>query len=150
MNKVEFISLAKKNYKNKNLLKDCLIAFLGGGLLGLLSQGLIDLYSIVFNIEYALSLSLSSVTLVFIAAILTSLSIYNDLGQIFGAGLFIPITGFSNSMVSASIEGKSEGLIYGIGTTLFSLSGSVICYGIGTSIFMGIIYFLLLLMGVRI
>ena len=53
MNKVEFISLAKKNYKNKNLLKDCLIAFLGGGLLGLLSQGLIDLYSIVFNIEYA-------------------------------------------------------------------------------------------------
>ena len=75
MNKVEFISLAKKNYKNKNLLKDCLIAFLGGGLLGLLSQGLIDLYSIVFNIEYALSLSLSSITLVFIAAILTSLSI---------------------------------------------------------------------------
>ena len=150
MNKIGFLNIVKKQPKNKNLLKDCLIAFLGGGCLGLLSQGLIDLYSNVFNIEYTLSLSLSSITLVFIAAILTALSIYNDLGQIFGAGLFIPITGFSNSMVSASIEGKSEGLIYGIGTTLFSLSGSVICYGIGSSIVISLVYYVLLLMGVKI
>ena len=105
---------------------------------------------LLFNIEYNLALPLSSITLVLIAAILTALSIYNDLGQIFGAGLFIPITGFSNSMVSASIEGKSEGLIYGIGTTLFSLSGSVICYGIGSSIAISLVYYVLLLMGVKI
>ncbi|MBE6132008.1 MAG: SpoVA/SpoVAEb family sporulation membrane protein [Erysipelotrichaceae bacterium] len=150
MKKAKFIEISKKEKRNKNLLKDCLIAFLGGGLLGLLSQGLIDLYHLVFEVDYLLSFSLSSITLVLLAAILTSLSFYNDLGQIFGAGLFIPITGFSNSMVSASIEGKSEGLIYGIGTNLFSLAGSVICYGIGTSVIVSLIYYVLLLMGVRI
>ena len=95
-----------------------------------------------------MAFSLSSISLVFIVAMLTSLGLYNNLGQIFSAGLFIPISGFSNSMVSAAIEGRSEGLIYGIGSRIFSLAGSVIIYGIVSSFLCAVGYYLLLLMGV--
>ena len=77
------------------------------------------------------------------------LSFYNDLGQIFGAGLFIPITGFSNSMVSASIEGRSEGPIFGIGSRTFSLSGSVIIFSVSFTLILGLIYALLVSLGVK-
>lgn len=149
MSKEVFNQIVKKHNNNNNLLKDSLLAFLGGGLLGVISQGLIDLYHFVFNLELSLAYSLSSITIVLIAAILTMITIYNDLGQIFGAGLFIPITGFSNSMVSASIEGRSEGPIYGIGARIFSLAGSVITYGVCTSIIISIIYYILTLFGVK-
>lgn len=149
MNKAEFDQIVKKHSKNTNLVKDGLLAFLGGGIMGLISQGLIDLYHLVFNIELDISFALSSGTIVLIASILTMLSFYNDLGQIFGAGLFIPITGFSNSMVSASIEGRSEGPIFGIGSRTFSLSGSVIIFSVSFTLILGLIYALLVSLGVK-
>lgn len=149
MNKVEFNQIVKKHSKNTSLVKDGLLAFLGGGLMGLISQGLIDLYHLVFKIELDISFALSSGTIVLIASILTMLSFYNDLGQIFGAGLFIPISGFSNSMVSASIEGRSEGPIFGIGSRIFSLSGSVIAFSVSFTLMLGLVYALLLSIGVK-
>ena len=149
MNKEVFNKISKKHQTNTNLIKDCLLAFLGGGITGLISQGLIDLYHLVFHIDLDLAFALSSASIVLIASILTMISYYNDLGQIFGAGLFIPITGFSNSMVSASIEGRSEGPIYGVGSRIFSLSGSVIAFGVSFSIILGFIYSILVLIGVK-
>ena len=149
MNKDIFANIAAKNKVKPNSYKNGIFAFLGGGILGLLAQGLIDLYSKVFNLSMDLSIPLSSISLVLFAAILTFVTIYNDLGQIFGAGLFIPITGFSNSMVSSALEGRPEGLIFGIGSRIFSLSGSVICYGVLSSFVFCLIYYIFSMGGVN-
>lgn len=148
MDKDTFYEIVKKNQIKNNIYKDGFLSFLGGGLLGILSQGLVDIYSLSLGLDIQMAFSLSSITIVFIVATLTSLGLYNNLGQIFGAGLFIPISGFSNSMVSASLEGRSEGPIYGIGSRIFSLAGSVIIYGIVSSFLCAVGYYLLLLMGV--
>lgn len=148
MDKEIFKQIVKENKVKNNIFKDGLLAFVSGGILGIISQALIDLYHLAFNFELSLAYSLSSVTLVFLASVLTIFGLYNNLGQLFGAGLFVPITGFSNSMVSESIEGKSEGLIYGIGFRTFSLAGSVIVYGLLTSSICCIIYYFFLLGGV--
>jgi stage V sporulation protein AC len=73
-------------------------------------------------------------------ALLTALGLFDNLVQIFGAGLFIPITGFSNAVCSEAMEYKSEGPIYGIGANMFKLAGSVITYGVFTSIILSLIY----------
>lgn len=146
MDKINFNEIVKAHSKKNHILKDAILAFIGGGLIGIIGQGLIELYNLYFTLE--LSYSLSSITFVLISAVLTGIGYYNNLGQIFGAGLFIPITGFSNSMVSSSIEGKSEGLIFGIGSRIFSLAGSVIVYGVLSSIICCSIRYLLMLVGV--
>ena len=147
MNKFIFSHIVKQNKPKKHFLKECVLAFLFGGLLGVLAQGLKDIF-LLLEIEEDVSSTLSSFTIIFISSILTYLSIYSSLGQIFGAGLFIPITGFSNSVVSSSLEGKSEGFVKGIGSRIFSLSGTVIAYGIFFSIFIVLIRYFLSFLGV--
>ena len=148
MDKNIFKQVVSKCKEKDNPYKDGLFSFISGGVMGIISQGLIDLYHLAFKLEIELAFSLSSITLVFIASVLTMIGWYNNIGQIFGAGLFIPITGFSNSMVSASMEGKSEGPIYGVGARTFSLAGSVIIYGVVSGIILSFGYYLLYLMGV--
>ena len=77
--------------------------------------------------------------IVFAAALLTGLGIYDKLAQICGAGLFIPISGFANSLTACAMEGRSEGPIYGIGSTMFKLAGSVLTYGIVAAYTLGIV-----------
>lgn len=79
---------------------------------------------------------------IFISALLTGLGLFDNLVQIFGAGLFVPITGFSNAVCSEALEYKSEGPIYGVGANMFKLAGSVLTYGIFTSIILSLIYLL--------
>ena len=148
MNKFIFSHIVKQNQPKKHFLKEYVLAFFIGGFIGVLAQGLKDIY-ILLELEEEIASTMSSFTIISITSILTVLSFYKSLGQIFGAGLFIPITGFSNSMVSSSLEGKSEGLIKGIGSRIFSLSGSVIAYGIFFSIFVVIIRYLLSFLGVQ-
>ncbi len=147
MNKVQN-KIINKNRISKHSVKNGILAFLGGGVISLFLQFLFDIYS-NFNAEDDASL-LATFTLVTISSILTALGIYNNLGQIFGAGLFVPTTGFSNSMVSSSIEGKSEGLVVGVGSSIFALCGSVILYGIFFAFYFISIYYLLNLMGINI
>ena len=92
----------------------------------------------------------AGICLVSLASILTMLTFHNDLAQLCGAGMFLPTTGFANSLTSASMEGRSEGLIQGIGASIFSLAGSVICYGILISWYFATIYYLLNLWGINI
>ena len=87
------------------------------------------------------------VTIIFVSALLTGLGIFDKLGQLFGAGTFVPISGFSNALTSAALESKAEGLIYGIGSNMFKLAGSVITYGIVSVSFLGIIRYLFMLIG---
>ena len=147
MNKIVFSQIVKKNKPKRYYVKECILAFLGGGLVGVISQGLIDLY-IYLGLEKDIAVSLSGLSIVAITSLLTVLSIYSKIGQIFGAGLFVPISGFSNSVVSSALEGKTEGFIQGIGSRILSLAGSVISYGVFFSVFVVLIRYLLSFFGV--
>ena len=150
MNKEKFLEIVNKEKKNKKKrLLPLFIAFIVGGIMGVISQGLIDFANKILKLEMSESYAFSSIVIVLIVAILTFTSIYPKLGQLFGAGLFIPTSGFSNSMVSSSMEGKDEGLILGIGKTMFALAGSVIAYGVFSSVILCIIKYILVLLGVK-
>ncbi len=147
MNKFIFSHITKQNKPKKHFIKEYILAFLFGGLIGVFAQWMKDIF-IFLKIEEDISSVLSSFVLISLSSILTVLSLYKSLGQQFGAGLFVPITGFSNSVVSSSIEGKSEGFIKGVGSRIFSLAGSVISFGIFFSSFVVIIRYLLSFLGV--
>ena len=86
--------------------------------------------------------TITSISLIFIGAFLTAINVYSRLGKIAGAGSTIPITGFSNSVVSPAIEFKSEGYVLGIGANMFKIAGPVLVYGITTSVILGFIYYI--------
>ena len=149
MNKVVFTYIVKENKPKRSFFKEYLLAFLCGGMIGVLAQGFTDFYSYL-GLEVTDSQTMAGLSIVAITGLLTVLSIYKELAQLFGAGLFVPISGFSNSMVSSSFEGKSEGFIQGIGSRTFSLAGSVIVYGVFFSVFVVLIRYVLSFFGVSI
>ena len=89
------------------------------------------------------ALSLVVVTIILATALATGFGVYDKLAQRCGAGLFIPISGFANALSAAALEGRSEGPIYGIGTNMFKLAGSVLTYGIASAFFFGALRFLM-------
>ncbi|MGN1295654.1 MAG: SpoVA/SpoVAEb family sporulation membrane protein [Bacilli bacterium] len=148
MNIVEYKKIVSKNNKNKNKIISSVLAFLGGGTLGIISQALSDFGFYVLHYSRENSYAFSTLVIVSIACLLTILSFYNDISQILSAGLFVPTTGFANSVLSPSIEGRDEGLIRGIGARMFSLSGSVIGIGIFFCVFVTLIKYFLYIMGI--
>lgn len=140
MNHNQYHEYSEEHQVKTNAWSKIVIAFLSGGILSILGQLLFDVLVIYFSKENATIL----VTLSFIlmASLLTGFGIYDKLAKIAGAGLFVPITGFSNSLTSSAIECKNEGLIYGIGSNMFKLAGSVITYGIVSAITLSMITYL--------
>ncbi|MDA8443121.1 MAG: stage V sporulation protein AC [Peptococcaceae bacterium] len=129
-------------YKPKpTLLKNCIWAFVVGGLICVIGQ-------IVSNIlaHYGLDgndgASLTSVVMIFLGALLTGLGVYDEIGKRAGAGSIIPITGFANSMVAPAMEFKREGFVFGVGAKLFTIAGPVLVYGITASFIIGLIKFI--------
>lgn len=123
------------------LLVDCIKAFLSGGFLCFLAQWLFFLY-VSLGAEEKNALTLVSVTLIFIAALLTGLGIFDRIARHAGAGTLVPVTGFANSVVSPAIDTKSEGLVVGVGSKIFTVAGPVILFGIFSGAVYGVIYFL--------
>ena len=121
--------------------KDCLLAFLVGGLICTLGQALSELYGQWLSEEDAGTLV--SVTLVFLGALLTGLGVYDDIARFAGAGTLVPITGFANAVVSPALEFKHEGLITGTACKMFSVAGPVIVYGTVASVLYGVVYWAL-------
>ena len=122
--------------------KNALTAFISGGIIGVIGQGLLYGYMDWFVLDEEKALPMVIVTIILVTAIATGLGVYDKLAQHCGAGMFIPISGFANSLTAAAMEGKSEGLIYGIGTNMFKLAGSVLTYGIASAFFFGALRFL--------
>lgn len=124
------------------IIKNTFFAFLIGGLIGMIAEALIVIFRDFFNIDEKVASSLMSMLIVVTTSVLTGLGLFDKIGQIAGAGTYIPITGFSNSMTSAAVEGKSEGIVLGIMSNMFKLAGAVIVAGV-VSAFIGgaIIYF---------
>lgn len=118
-------------------------AFLVGGFICCIGQGLTQLYTNVFGLELTQARGACSVTLVLTAAVLTALGWFAPIARFAGAGTLVPITGFANSVVSPAIEFKSEGYVFGVGANLFRIAGPVLVYGISASVVYGFILWLL-------
>ena len=86
---------------------------------------------------------ITSITLVFIGALLTGVDIYDNIGKYAGAGSLIPITGFANSIVSSAMEFKKEGYIFGLGAKIFTIAGPVLVYGLLASMVVGLYHYLI-------
>ena len=146
-NKQRFNDIVKKTEDKKDKLGSALIAFFSGGIVAIIGQTFFDIYSKVLYINEKDALSLMLVTIIFITALLTGLGLFDKISQKTGAGTFIPISGFSNALTSSALESKSEGLIYGIGSNMFKLAGSVITYGIVSAYILGILRYVVLVIG---
>ena len=142
MNNKKYKRLTKKYLPKKFNLKNLLLSFLCGGLIGLFGQILITVYSMAPNISNSEASSLMMVTLIFLASLFTGLGFFDNLIDLFKAGLIIPITGFAHSTTSSAMEYRREGLTTGIGANIFKLSGSVILYGIVSAYLFGIIRYM--------
>ena len=124
---------------SKLKLKNIIMAFVWGGCMGVAGQLVLEGYMTALNLSLQQATAPTLMTFIASASLLTGFGVYDRLGQIAGAGLFIPITGFSNSLTSCALESKSEGLIYGIGSNMFKLAGSVLTYGIVASYVLGLV-----------
>lgn len=142
MNTEEFKSVAKTKGKKSPTLKNCVFAFIIGGTICVLGQALYDMYTGVLNLEADIAQVFSSISLIFLSALFTGIGLYDKIAKIAGAGTLVPITGFSNAIVSSAIEFKKEGLILGIGVKIFSIAGPVIVYGTFASFIYGLIYYI--------
>lgn len=137
--------ISKENYKQyvfdkmpkSSHWKNMFWAFVVGGTICTIGQVLIEFYKIWFELQDASVLA--SATLVFIAALLTGFGVYDNIGRFAGAGSTIPITGFSNAVVSPALEFRAEGYIYGVGAKMFQIAGPVIVNGVTISVIVAII-----------
>ena len=142
------MNLSKETYKKyatarapkSPILKNCLRAFLTGGLICTLGQGLNTLYTKACGMEKADAGTLTACTLVLIAALLTGFGVFDRIAKFAGAGTLVPITGFANAVVSPAIDAKSEGLILGVGAKVFSVAGPVLLYGTLAGTAYGVVY----------
>ena len=115
-------------------------AFFIGGIICTIGQCLINGY-MFFGFSFQEASTLTTDSLILISAVMTAFNIYDNVGKFGGAGALVPITGFANSMVSAAMEYKKEGYIYGLGAKLFTIAGPVIVFGTIASVVIGIIYY---------
>lgn len=147
MNIKEYNQLAENLKPKTPKVINALNAFVYGGVIGAISQGILEFYMGVFHYTQKEATPLMSITLVFIACLLTGLGYYDKLAQYAGAGTFIPVTGFANSMASSALDSKHEGLVLGIGANMFKLGGTVITYGIVSASLLGVIRYVFTLFG---
>ena len=140
MNKKEYKKLVEEKTPPSPLLKDCLMAFLVGGSICCIGQGISQLLGMVLDKE-SVKLWLP-ICMVFLGSLVTALGLYDKLGKFAGAGSIIPITGFSNSITSAAIEFKQEGFVLGVGAKIFTIAGPVIVYGTVASVIYGVVYWI--------
>ena len=112
------------------ILKNCVRAFIVGGIICTIGQILQLFFMTYFNFDEKTAVAPTTLVLIFTSSLLTGLGIYDHLSQWAGAGSAVPITGFANSIASASIEHKSEGFVLGVAGNMFGLAGAIVVYGV--------------------
>ena len=141
LNEKDYARLVQSRADKSPLGKDLLKAFLVGGGICAAGQGLSDLYQL-WGADRQTAGTLVSLTLIFLAVLLTGLGVFDKLAKHAGAGTLVPITGFANAVASPAIEFKSEGLVLGVSAKLFSIAGPVLVYGVGSSVIYGVLLWL--------
>ena len=137
----EYGKLVEEMAPKSPIVKDCAFAFLIGGLICTLGQALMEGYR-AMGLEEKDTGTAVSMTLVALSALLTGLSLYDNIAKYAGAGTLVPITGFANAIAAPAIEFKTEGFILGVGAKMFTIAGPVIVYGVSASVVYGFIYWI--------
>ena len=143
------MNIDKKTYKKyatahapkSPIVKDCVWAFLVGGAICCSAEGLNHLYGNLFSLMKEDAGTLTSVTLIFVAILLTGIGWFDSVAKRAGAGTLVPITGFANAVASPAIDSKSEGLVLGVGAKIFTVAGPVLLYGTVAGALYGVIYY---------
>ena len=143
------MNLDKKQYKRyatahaprSPLIRDCLRAFFVGGIICTLGQLFCNLYKKIPSIDEESASLLCSVTLIFLAVLLTALGVFDKIAKLAGAGTLVPITGFANAVASPAIDSRAEGMILGVGAKIFTVAGPVLLYGTVTGAVYGVFYY---------
>lgn len=141
MTEKEYGKLVKDLSPKSPMWRDCLMAFFVGGLICTLGQLAINGYT-ALGLEKQDASTAASMSLVALSALLTGLSLYDNIAKHAGAGTLVPITGFANSVAAPAVEFKTEGFILGVGTKMFTIAGPVIVYGVSASVVYGLIYWI--------
>ena len=141
MSKKEYNAYVQRLAPKSPIWKDLLNAFWTGGLICVLGQ-LIQKGWTAAGLDKDAAGSATAISLIFLSAVLTALSVYNCIAKFAGAGTLVPITGFANSVVSPAMEYRSEGLVTGMAAKMFTIAGPVIVYGTVASVLYGVIYWL--------
>jgi stage V sporulation protein AC len=141
MTNEEYGKLVKEMAPKSPVVKDCINAFWIGGLICTIGQAFMNLYSYL-GLEKTDAGTAVSMTLVVLSALLTGLSLYDNIAKYAGAGTLVPITGFANAIAAPAIEFKTEGFILGVGAKMFTIAGPVIVYGVSASVVYGLIYWI--------
>lgn len=131
------MDIDKKTYKKyaqahapkSPIVKNCIKAFIFGGIICAIGQGFLEIYGQVLGLVKDDAAALTSVTLIFIAILLTAIGVFDRIAKHAGAGTLVPITGFANAVASPAIDAHSEGLILGVGAKIFTVAGPVLLYG---------------------
>jgi stage V sporulation protein AC len=142
--KQKFNTLSKEIEPKPKLLRNCINAFWVGGLICVIGQMIYDFFASYGLPEDQVS-GITSIILIFLGALLTGLGIYDKIASFAGAGTVVPITGFSNAIVSPAIEFKKEGFVFGVAAKMFTIAGPVLVYGVGTSIIIGVIHYIVIM-----
>ena len=141
MREKEYGKLVKDISPKSPILKDSIMAFLIGGLICTIGQLIMNGY-LALGMDKESAGTAMSMTLVALSALLTGLSLYDNIAKHAGAGTLVPITGFANAISSAAIEFKTEGFILGVGAKMFTIAGPVIVYGVSASVVYGLVYWI--------
>lgn len=139
MTEKEYGKLIKDMSPKSPLGKDCINAFWIGGLICTVGQLIMNGYA-ALGLDNQAAGTAASMTLVALSALLTGLSLYDNIAKHAGAGTLVPITGFANSVVAPAVEFKTEGFVLGMAAKMFSIAGPVIVYGVSASVVYGLIY----------
>ena len=141
-NYLEFVhKVSPKTNEKRTLIR----AFLVGGLICCIGQGIRFFLEYVFKLKGDELAGYVSMILIFLGSLLTALGVYDRIGKFAGGGSIVPITGFANSVVSPAIEFKTEGFVYGVAAKIFVIAGPIIVFGIASSVLVGLIYYVIYL-----
>lgn len=137
MEKDKYKQLYTKHIPKENRLVNAFVSFIVGGIMGMIGQLLIDIYSYYLEIPSKDAATFMIITLVFLGCLLTSLGFFDKMVTFCKCGLIVPITGFAHSMMSAALDYRKEGMITGLGASMFKLAGSVIIFGVVSAYLFG-------------
>ncbi|MDY4583299.1 MAG: stage V sporulation protein AC [Candidatus Faecousia sp.] len=141
MTEKQYGALVEQMSPKSPMWRDCLNAFWIGGLICTLGQIFLNCYTNL-GLDKNGAGTAASMSLVALSALLTGLSLYDDIAKYAGAGTLVPITGFANAIAAPAVEFKTEGFILGVGAKIFTIAGPVIVYGLAASVVYGVIYWM--------
>ena len=140
ISKEEYGRMTKRASPRSPVLVDCIWAFCIGGFICALAEG-IYLWMDFYGLDEKQGRSVAMIVIVSLTAILTAVGVFDNIAKFAGAGTLVPITGFSNAVVSPALDTKAEGFILGVGAKIFTVAGPVILYGTLASVIYGVIYY---------